>query len=108
MVYTLSSVGYGGSYPTDNVGYIFTMFLMLSGLLSFGFFIAKIQFSLDDVQDYSEYLNEKGAMLESWLAKFERHVDTSKDVTLFPHLKVHYQLLNRHDIKSIFGSTYFG
>lgn len=106
MVYTLSSVGFGNSVPIDVAGQIFTIFLMITGLLFFGLFIAKLQQTNDEVSHYSAYLQRQRELLETWMTRIETKSSTGSH-QLFKRLKEHFHLLFKCDISEGFGKPYF-
>jgi hypothetical protein len=109
VTYTFVSVGFGSSYPQDDLGRLLTVVLMVSGLLLFSYFVAKLQLSTEVNINYAEYVERRNELFETWLATLERASGGGNGggQGLFRLLKEHFFYFYKYDINDIFGIRYF-
>lgn len=106
IIYTFSTLGNGVSVPSDMIGYLFTCILIITGLLSFSYFVAKIQKYADDNLGYSDYLQLRANLLETWMAQIERNSRGGNSQVL-DIVKSYYSLYYKLGTTELFGNPFF-
>jgi len=108
ITYTFSSLGFGYSFPSDDLGMVITIFLMIAGLLLFSYFVTKLQVLTEKLLTYEEYAQMRDNLFDSWLAQLEKaSKESGLSHFLVKNMKEHHRFYQRFDISEFYGSAYF-
>lgn len=107
VVYTFASVGYGNSYPTDEVGMVVAIVYMSTGLLMFSYIAARVKQYFDNSWDYATVMHTRSSDFEAWLAKLESSSPNCLSHVVYKGLREHYDHFYRLDISEVFNPVYF-
>lgn len=106
-VYTFFSVGYGSIYPVSEAGMVFTMCLMLYGLLPFSYLLEKFRIPDEASMGYSRSLMLKQQIFDTWLSSIQMRSRSSQSHQIFRVLRHHHFYFALSDISESYNKPYF-
>ncbi len=106
-VYTFFSVGYGSIYPVSEAGMLFTMCLLLYGLLPFSYLLEKFKMPDDANMGFSRSLMLKQQIFDTWLSSIQMRSRSSQSHQIFRVLRHHYFYFVLSDISESYNKAYY-
>lgn len=106
-VYTFFCVGYGSIYPVGEAGMVFTMVLLLYGLLPFSYLLEKFKLPDEVNLGFSRSLMIKQQIFDTWLSNVQMRSRSTQSHQIFRTLRHHYFYFALCDTSESYNKAYY-